>query len=86
MKFCTYIRIRKLSLIILPPFITLYFSGFIGMKMWYDTVWKLHEKAHKENKTNEWFAKKCISLYLRVVLFSMINIASWVFTIYFLTK
>lgn len=86
MKFYTYVKIRKIGLITIAPFVIIYFSGFIGMKNWYDTVWDLHEKAHKENRTSEWFAKRCVSLYLKVALFSCINIIAWFFTIYLLTK
>lgn len=86
MRFCTYVKIRKIGLIIISPIVILYFSGLLGMKNWITTVFELHEKAHKENKTSQWFAKKCVLLYLRVALFSCINIAAWFYTIYLLTK
>ncbi len=86
MKFCTYVKLRNITLTIIAPFVILYFSGLIGIRNFYTWTWELHDKAKKENKTNILYTKKCIALYLRVVLSSLINIAAWILTIYFLTK
>jgi hypothetical protein len=82
MKYNTYIKVRKICLIIIAPFVILYIGGFLEIKNWIKTISELHDKAHKENKTSEWFAKKCVSLYLKVALFSIINIISWCVTLY----
>jgi len=68
------------------PVIVLYFSGFIGMKNWFEDVNKLHDKAHEKNKDSVWFTKKVLQNYFIVTLFSIINFLCWIITIYLFIK
>ena len=76
----------RISRLLISPFISLYFSGFIACYKWKKKVDSIHLQYMKEQKNDIQFAKRMIAEYFYVFFLTSINILFWFTTIYFILK
>lgn len=78
-KFKALVIIYRILKSIATVLVYLFVGGFLCCWNWKTIINDLHDKAHEEKRTSQWFAIRCVVNYLLVVFLALFNILVWIY-------